>query len=143
MFFHIKQGNKGGKLVVQILLLKGMLGNVGLKKKSTFFNKIKMCFDFIKNCLYFCKKIITMLPCNCPSCQSQLKVRSLKCDACETEVFGLYELPALARLSPEDQQFVMQFVKCSGSIKEMAKFLNLSYPTVRNLLDDIIERVKN
>ena len=84
-----------------------------------------------------------MLPCNCPSCQSQLKVKSLKCDACQTEVSGLYDLPSLARLSPDDQQFVMQFVKYSGSIKDMAKFLKLSYPTVRNLLDDIIEKISN
>ena len=83
-----------------------------------------------------------MLPCICPSCQSQLKVKSLKCDVCQTEVSGLYELPALARLSPDDQQFVLQFVKCSGSLKDMAKYMNLSYPTVRNLLDDIIERLK-
>jgi len=83
-----------------------------------------------------------MLPCNCPSCQSQLKVRSLKCESCQTEVSGLYELPALARLSPDDQQFIAQFVKCSGSIKDMAKYLNLSYPTVRNLLDDIIKKLE-
>ena len=84
-----------------------------------------------------------MLPCSCPSCQSQLKVKSLKCETCQTEVSGLYDLPALARLSHDDQQFVLQFVKCSGSLKDMAKFLNLSYPTVRNLLDDIIERINN
>jgi len=58
-----------------------------------------------------------------------------------TEVSGMFDLPALARLSPDDQQFVLQFVKCSGSIKDMAKFLKLSYPTVRNLLDDIIEKI--
>jgi hypothetical protein len=68
---------------------------------------------------------------------------SLKCDSCQTEVSGLYDLPALARLSTDDQQFVLQFVKCSGSLKDMAKFLNLSYPTVRNLLDDIIGRIEN
>jgi len=84
-----------------------------------------------------------MLPCHCPSCQSQLKVKSLKCETCQTEVSGQFDLPALARLSPDDQQFVLQFVKSSGSLKNMAKFLNLSYPTVRNLLDDIIERIKN
>jgi hypothetical protein len=70
-------------------------------------------------------------------------VKSLKCEACQTEVSGLYDLPELARLSSDDQQFVLQFVKCSGSLKDMAKYLNLSYPTVRNLLDDIIERIKN
>ena len=84
-----------------------------------------------------------MLPCHCPSCQSQLKVKSLKCETCQTEVSGQYDLPALARLSPDDQQFVLQFVKSSGSLKDMAKYLNLSYPTVRNLLDDIIERIEN
>ncbi|MDR1171887.1 MAG: DUF2089 domain-containing protein [Bacteroidales bacterium] len=83
-----------------------------------------------------------MLPCICPSCQSQLKVKSLKCENCQTEVAGLYDLPLLARLSLDDQQFILQFVKCSGSLKDMAKYLNLSYPTVRNLLDDIIERLK-
>ena len=84
-----------------------------------------------------------MLPCICPSCQSQLKVKSLKCDTCLTEVSGLYDLPALARLSPDDQQFVLQFIKCSGSLKDMAKYLKLSYPTVRNLLDDIIGRIED
>ena len=84
-----------------------------------------------------------VLPCFCPSCQSHLKVKSLKCDSCQTEVSGLYDLPVLARLSPNDQQFVLQFVKCSGSLKDMAKYLNLSYPTVRNMLDDIIERIEN
>ena len=84
-----------------------------------------------------------MLPCICPSCQLQLKVKSLKCDNCQTEVSGLFELPALARLLPDDQQFILQFIKCSGSLKDMARYLNLSYPTVRNLLDDIIERLKN
>ena len=93
--------------------------------------------------IVFLQKNKNMLPCNCPSCQSQLKVRSLKCENCQTEVLGLYELPALARLSPDDQQFILQFVKCSGSLKDMAKYMNLSYPTVRNLLDDIIERLKN
>ena len=84
-----------------------------------------------------------MLPCICPSCQSQLKVMRLKCDNCQTEVSGLYDLPALARLLPDDQQFVLNFVKCSGSLKDMAKQLGLSYPTVRNLLDEIIQKIKN
>jgi hypothetical protein len=42
------------------------------------------------------------------------------------------------RLSEEEQRFVIDFVKCSGSLKEMAQKLGLSYPTVRNRLDDVI-----
>lgn len=82
------------------------------------------------------------LPSQCPSCQEQLKVKSLKCENCETEVNGLYDLPVLARLSSEDQEFILKFMKNSGSLKDMAKDLNLSYPSVRNLLDEVIEKIK-
>lgn len=84
-----------------------------------------------------------MLPCYCPSCQAQLKVKSLRCEKCETEVTGNYELPTLALLSTEDQKFILDFVRHSGSLKEMANQLNLSYPTVRNLLNGIIEKIKS
>ncbi|WP_165045915.1 DUF2089 family protein [Dysgonomonas sp. ZJ709] len=84
-----------------------------------------------------------MLPCYCPSCKAQLKVKSLKCENCETEVMGNYELPILALLSTEEQDFILKFVKHSGSLKEMANQLRLSYPTVRNLLDEIIEKIKS
>ncbi|MDR2038020.1 MAG: DUF2089 domain-containing protein [Bacteroidales bacterium] len=83
-----------------------------------------------------------MLPCICPSCQSVLKVKSLKCETCQTEVSGLYELPLLARLTREEQEFIISFVKKSGSLKEMSKHMGLSYPTVRNLLDDIISKIE-
>ncbi|MHC4394388.1 MAG: DUF2089 family protein [Planctomycetota bacterium] len=83
-----------------------------------------------------------VLPTICPACSSQLKVKSLNCRHCDTEIQGQYELPALASLNPEDQSFILEFMKASGSLKEMAKLLRLSYPTVRNRLDEIIERVK-
>lgn len=84
-----------------------------------------------------------MLPVNCPSCQAQLKVKSLKCEQCQTEVSGSYDLPVLATLSENDQQFITRFVINSGSLKEMATELKLSYPTVRNMLNDIIEKIKS
>jgi len=82
------------------------------------------------------------LPVTCPACQNRLKVKSLVCQECDTEICGLFELPDLAKLSGEDQQFIIQFVKASGSLKEMARLLGLSYPTVRNQLDEIIKRIK-
>lgn len=84
-----------------------------------------------------------MLPCYCPSCKSQLKVKSLRCEKCETEVSGNYDLPLLALLSTDEQDFILKFVKHSGSLKDMAKLLNLSYPTVRNLLNEIIEKIES
>lgn len=83
-----------------------------------------------------------LLPTKCPACNSQLIVRSLVCQHCQTEIQGEYELPVLAKLSPEDQLFILDFIKSSGSLKEMARLLRLSYPTVRNRLDEIIEQLK-
>jgi hypothetical protein len=83
-----------------------------------------------------------MLPSICPACNSQLKVKSLVCEQCQTEIQGQYELPTLAKLSLNDQAFILDFIKASGSLKQMAKLLKLSYPTVRNRLDEIIERLK-
>lgn len=82
------------------------------------------------------------LPTNCPSCAGPLGVKRLWCNACRTEVEGYYDLPNLATLDQEDQEFVEQFVTSSGSLKEMARLLGVSYPTVRNRLDEIIERLK-
>ncbi|MDD3323024.1 MAG: DUF2089 family protein [Paludibacter sp.] len=82
-----------------------------------------------------------MLPTYCPSCQAQLKVKCLKCESCQTEVNGSYDLPVLALLPEIDQQFIIRFVKNSGSLKEMASELKLSYPTVRNMLNDVITKI--
>lgn len=84
-----------------------------------------------------------MLPSNCPSCQNQLQVKCLTCSNCGTEVTGSYDLPLLARLTEDDQQFILRFVKSSGSLKEMAAQMKLSYPTVRNLLNEIISTLES
>jgi len=72
-----------------------------------------------------------------------LLVKQLYCGKCNTEVTGLYSLPILSQLKSEDQKFILDFVKASGSLKNMAQNLKLSYPTVRNILDDIIIRIKD
>ncbi|MFT7036467.1 MAG: hypothetical protein ACJA2S_004998 [Cyclobacteriaceae bacterium] len=82
------------------------------------------------------------LPLECPSCSSRLKVKSLVCDTCDTTVSGMYDLPTLTGLNSEDQLFITEFVKASGSLKVMAQQLKLSYPTVRNLLDSVINKLK-
>ena len=52
---------------------------------------------------------------------------------------GSFEVPPLARLSVEDQVFVMAFVRSHGSIKEMEQVFGISYPTVKNRLNRIGE----
>lgn len=81
-------------------------------------------------------------PKNCPSCESTLIVTQLSCQNCETKVSGNYPLPILNQLSEEEQNFILQFFLTSGSLKEMATQMGNSYPTVRNKLDDMIEKIK-
>ena len=50
---------------------------------------------------------------------------------------GEFDLPPLARLTAEDQVFVIAFVRCHGSIKQMEKFFGVSYPTIKNRLNRI------
>ena len=83
------------------------------------------------------------LPTQCPSCGSHLSVKRLLCQKCQTEVEGFYQLPLFSLLPRSDQEFILLFVRSSGSLKEMARLLKLSYPTVRNRLDEIIERLTN
>ncbi|MCT4665038.1 MAG: DUF2089 domain-containing protein [Flavobacteriales bacterium] len=83
------------------------------------------------------------LPIICPSCQDGLAVSELSCHHCETKISGAFPLPAILKLNGEEQDFVLDFVMSGGSLKKMAAKMNKSYPTVRNVLDDIIEKLEN
>jgi hypothetical protein len=57
-------------------------------------------------------------------------------------VEGEFELPPLARLSAEDQVFVMAFVKSDGSIKKMESTFGVSYPTIKSRLSRIASQLQ-
>ncbi|WP_437735728.1 DUF2089 domain-containing protein [Sorangium sp. So ce1335] len=78
----------------------------------------------------------------CPSCDGELRATRLGCQTCGTNLDGQFEIPALLQLSPDDLSFVTAFVRSSGSLKAMAQQLQVSYPTVRNRLDEIIGRIE-
>ncbi|WP_445662167.1 DUF2089 family protein [Bacillus sp. FSL R12-0069] len=44
-------------------------------------------------------------------------------------------------LDVEDMEFIKKFMLSSGSLKEIAKIYNVSYPTVRTRLDRIIQKI--
>lgn len=52
-------------------------------------------------------------------------------------VEGQFTLPELARLSLEDQIFVVAFLRSHGSIKEMEQTFGVSYPTIKARLNRI------
>ena len=82
------------------------------------------------------------LPLECPACSFRLNVKSLECPNCTTVIEGSFGIPLLASLAADDQHFIIDFVKSSGSLKEIARQRKLSYPTIRNRLNEIIARLE-
>lgn len=83
------------------------------------------------------------LPKRCPSCGKALAVRRLACGACETAVEGVFPLPVIARLEPDDAQLLLNLLEAGGNLKELAATYRVSYPTVRNRLDALRAKVRD
>jgi hypothetical protein len=76
----------------------------------------------------------------CPVCEAPLIVTRLRCSRCETSIDGAFD-PAsgpFSKLSPEQVNFVLTFVRCEGRFNRMEDELKISYPTIRNRLLEII-----
>ncbi|MHB8706874.1 MAG: DUF2089 domain-containing protein [Coriobacteriia bacterium] len=69
-------------------------------------------------------------------------VTGVRLKASGIAVEGEFELPQLAGLRYEDQIFVGEFVRCHGSIKHMEKAFGVSYPTIKNRLNRIANRLQ-
>jgi len=73
----------------------------------------------------------------CPVCDHELKITEVHCDHCKTTIRGDFKLCEFSKLSDEQKYFAMTFIKNNGNIKEIEKSLNISYPTVKNKLEDL------
>ncbi len=72
----------------------------------------------------------------CPVCGSNTEVTRISCDECGTNIEGHFNLCKFCRLTDEQKAFIDVFIKCRGNIKEVEKELGISYPTVKNKLED-------
>jgi hypothetical protein len=94
------------------------------------------------------------LPTVCPFCGGELYVTHIYCRECDTNIEGRFIAGIFAqlkpdqlafvenfvtRLEPEQLSFIETFVRCEGKIKSMEAELGLSYPTIRNRLNEVIE----
>ncbi|WP_413289612.1 DUF2089 domain-containing protein [Bdellovibrio sp. HCB337] len=71
-----------------------------------------------------------------------LIVERVRLTESDIAIEGSFELPALAKLTLEDQVFIMAFVSTHGSIKEMEKIFGVSYPTIKGRLNKISEQLQ-
>lgn len=77
----------------------------------------------------------------CPTCGGVLFISELSCTQCETRVSGRFYATRFARLSTDSLHFLEIFVKNRGNVKEMEREIDLSYWSIRNKLNHIIEEL--
>lgn len=76
---------------------------------------------------------------HCPICDKELIVASLKCKNCDTEIKGEFALSPFNLLNTSQHEFALVFLKNAGNIKMIEKELNISYPTVKKNLDELLQ----
>jgi hypothetical protein len=83
------------------------------------------------------------LPKRCPFCSAALTtVKQFTCGSCGTTFDGHFTLPEadhpLTRLTRAQLDFILAFVRNEGKLNRLETELGVSYPTVRNRLNEII-----
>ena len=75
----------------------------------------------------------------CPVCVQPREVSRLHCRSCDTTMEGTFTLNRFAGLTGEQVSFLETFVRCQGKLSWVGDELDLSYPTVRGRLNDLIK----
>jgi hypothetical protein len=76
---------------------------------------------------------------HCLNCDGVLELTRLACPACGLAYEGGFRLPRLARLSAEQQDLVERVILAGGNLKDAARDLEISFPTLRKRLDAVVE----
>ena len=74
----------------------------------------------------------------CPVCQNELIITRLHCEACDTTLEGRFLGGPFGHLSKEQLDFIETFVRCEGKLTRVQEEMALSYPTIRNRLQEVI-----
>ena len=69
-------------------------------------------------------------------------VNEARCQACGVSLRGDFQVGPFDRLDPSQAEFLRLFVLSRGNLRRLKTTLNVSYPTVRSRLDDLIAAVE-
>jgi hypothetical protein len=78
---------------------------------------------------------------HCPSCGGDLVVTRLNCPTCNTMIQGEYKPCPYCKLPPERAELLEAFLKARGNLREMERELDISYWTLRRMIDDLIQEL--
>ncbi|HVH65797.1 MAG TPA: DUF2089 domain-containing protein [Candidatus Acidoferrum sp.] len=80
-------------------------------------------------------------PNDCPVCGGKLAVTRLSCRECGTELSGAFETSEFSALGKEDRQILRVFLASRGNMKELERYLGVSYPTARARFDALLGKL--
>ncbi len=73
----------------------------------------------------------------CPACGGPLVLTEIQCANCHLTMQGEFKPGLFSTLTDDQLTFVRAFLRVRGNLSEMEKVLGVSYPTIRNKLDEI------
>lgn len=73
----------------------------------------------------------------CPACGGTITVTECRCANCQLEMRGEFRTGQFATLSDDQLTFIRVFLRARGNLSEVEKVLGVSYPTIRNKLEEI------
>lgn len=73
----------------------------------------------------------------CPACGGPLVISEIKCANCHLTMQGEFKPGLFSTLSEDQLTFVRAFLRVRGNLSEMEKVLGVSYPTIRNKLEEV------
>lgn len=73
----------------------------------------------------------------CPACGGPLVITEIQCANCHLKMQGEFKPGLFSTLSDDQLTFVRAFLRVRGNLSEMEKVLGVSYPTIRNKLEEI------
>ena len=74
----------------------------------------------------------------CPCCSGTLHIASLQCPDCGVELRNSFQFSAFDRLDQAQMDFLLSFLKCRGSLKSLQEELDISYPTAKKRLEELL-----
>jgi len=80
-------------------------------------------------------------PRECPVCGDHLATTRLGCTSCGTEVSGLFAACRYCGLGAADLDMLRVFFASRGNMKELERFLGVSYPTARQRFAELLDRL--
>ena len=75
----------------------------------------------------------------CPVCKGKLIVKEFYCTDCGTTIKGEFTLGDILNLPKDKLEFLMDYLKLRGNLRELGNQMGVSYPTIRARFDELLE----